>query len=477
VKVIVVKLPQPQGRQKLPQPQGRQKEVLYLPAEGHTVVLGTAGSGKTTLAMLRAAMLANPTLSHGGKVLLLAFNNALLRYFESFEDLRNANVDIRTYHHFARGYLQARGKMSYSAICDPRNQEELVEAAVQKEQADHPTEAILRRPTRFLIDEINWLMQHGVTKLKIYEAARRTGRAGARLAPVERKHVFALYKTYLSLRAAKGKMYDWDDLATAVITELAVDKSARMYRHVVIDEGQDFSLTMLQSLAALIPPDGTLTFFGDMAQQIYGHKLSWRDAGLHPKKVWEFQENYRNTQQIAALALAIARMPYFIGTPDLVQPNNPSAAGPPPALVACSTAKGEFEFVGKTANTLSGSGSVAVLMATRDEETALKRLLPRDSIQLHKDMSAWKHEPRVYYGTFAAAKGLEFDSVIVPRLSANRFPDPKEIEAYGIDGASALAGKQLYVATTRARANLVMTYVEKPSSLLPSGNLYTRSST
>lgn len=41
----------------LPTPIGRQKEVLYLPAKGHVAVLGTAGSGKTTLAILRSAYL------------------------------------------------------------------------------------------------------------------------------------------------------------------------------------------------------------------------------------------------------------------------------------------------------------------------------------------------------------------------------------------------------------------------------------
>jgi len=460
---------------KLPQPQGRQKEVLYLPVEGHTVVLGTAGSGKTTLAMLRAALLANPALPHGGKVLLLSFNNTLLRYFESFSDLRNVNIDVRTYHHFARGYLNNRGKMQPSAICDNREKEQLVEAAVHEALAAHPTEAILQRPLRFLVDEINWLMQHGITSLKAYEAAERTGRAGARLARSDRKHVFQLLRTYRDLRTTKGKLYDWDDLASAVLTELATDKSPRLYRHVIIDEGQDFSPTMLQSLAALVTDSGTLTFFGDMAQQIYGHKLSWRDAGLHPQKVWEFQENYRNTQQIAALAVAIAHMPYFTGTLDLVQPNNPSAAGPLPALVSCSSSKREFKFVAETAIRLSGSGSVAVLMRTRDEESALKKLLPNDSIHLHKKMTTWRHEPQVYYGTFAAAKGLEFDSVIVPRLAGDTFPDPEEVEAYGDDGASVLAGKLLYVAVTRARANLILTYTESLSPLLPPGNLYKRS--
>jgi hypothetical protein len=37
----------------LPQPKGRQSDVIYLPGVGHQVVLGTAGTGKTTMAMLR----------------------------------------------------------------------------------------------------------------------------------------------------------------------------------------------------------------------------------------------------------------------------------------------------------------------------------------------------------------------------------------------------------------------------------------
>ena len=41
----------------LPKPLRKQREVLYLPVAGHSAVLGTAGSGKTTLALYRAAYL------------------------------------------------------------------------------------------------------------------------------------------------------------------------------------------------------------------------------------------------------------------------------------------------------------------------------------------------------------------------------------------------------------------------------------
>ena len=39
--------------------QGKQAEVMALPVTGHTVVLGTAGSGKTTIALQRAIFLSN----------------------------------------------------------------------------------------------------------------------------------------------------------------------------------------------------------------------------------------------------------------------------------------------------------------------------------------------------------------------------------------------------------------------------------
>ena len=65
---------------RLPTPKGKQKEVLAVPATGHMVVLGTAGSGKTTMAIHRAANLAHPLNSNSGKVLLVTYNRALVAY-------------------------------------------------------------------------------------------------------------------------------------------------------------------------------------------------------------------------------------------------------------------------------------------------------------------------------------------------------------------------------------------------------------
>ena len=171
---------------------------------------------------------------------------------------------------------------------------------------------------------------------------------------------------------------------------------------------------MLRSLAVAMPPNGSLTFFGDIAQQIYGHRMSWRNAGLNVRNVWRFQENYRNTKQIAGLALALAKMPHFPDDPDLVEPTAPAADGPPPALMHLPSEPAERELVVSRATDLARTGTVAVLFRTREQEAAVIGVPPRGATRLHRKLNAWPTGPGLFYGTYHASKGLEFDTVFMP---------------------------------------------------------------
>jgi superfamily I DNA/RNA helicase len=279
----------------LPTPKGRQREVLYLPAKGHVAVLGTAGSGKTTLAILRATYLSSKEAPHHGRTLLLTFNNTLISYLKHWAPKLHADLTVETYHKFARGYLNSRGKMGFNCICEGNLYESLVGQAVAQAKAGDADHPIWKRPQRFFQEEIRWIAQQGIETLPAYEKAERTGRS----IPLERKHrplAYQVVETYRELRAKSGRKYDWDDIASFVLAELKEDTSPRRYRHVVIDEGQDLSPQMLRSLVAAVPGDGSVTFFGDVAQQIYGQRVSWRSAGLKITDVWRFEENYRNTK-------------------------------------------------------------------------------------------------------------------------------------------------------------------------------------
>jgi hypothetical protein len=64
------------------------------------------------MAIHRAAFLADERTDHGGRTLLVTFTNTLVTYLDHLRPRELRNVDVRTYHHFARGYLASRGLMS-----------------------------------------------------------------------------------------------------------------------------------------------------------------------------------------------------------------------------------------------------------------------------------------------------------------------------------------------------------------------------
>lgn len=450
----------------LPKPIGRQREVLYLSAEGHAVVLGTAGSGKTTLAILRSLYLSDPSTSHGGRTLLVTFNRCLVTYMSHLAAAIRQPVDVRNYHHFARGYLGSRNKLPWSSICSRADRLSFIKAAIDSARAAGIQNAILDRPHEFIDEEFNWIQGHGIGNLQDYVEVKRTGRSSG-LKSANRPMLFDVYERYLRLREQGGKLYDWGDLASAVLSELRKDCSDRLYRHVVIDEGQDFSPEMLRSLAAAIPADGSLTFFGDIAQQIYGHRMSWRSAGLKPRRVWKFKDNYRNTRQIARLALSLAEMPHFPDDPDLVEPTAPTADGPLPALVRRSSEAEERELVVSEGKNRAQTGTVAILLRTRRQESELKQHLPKGATRLHRDLSVWPNGPGLFYGTYHASKGLEFDTVLLPFLSDRNWPHPRDIKVLGRKEAEIRDSRLLYVGITRARTDLISTYSGKPTALLP----------
>lgn len=450
----------------LPSPIGRQREVLYLPPQGHVVVLGTAGSGKTTLAILRSLYLSDPTTDHGGRTLLVTFNRCLVTYMNHLAaEATDYLVDVRNYHRFALGYLGSRNKAPWNCVSGLDERLQNIDRAKSELRAKGVQSTVLDRSDQFINDELEWIQQHGIVDQQSYVAGSRTGRNTTRVARADRPVIFDLYKRYLTLRRQEGKLYDWCDVASTVYSELQSDKGERYYRHVVIDEGQDFSPEMLRSLSLAVPVDGSLTFFGDIAQQIYGHRMTWRSAGLSARRIWRFEDNYRNTRQIAKLAIALAEMPHLPDDPDLVEPRSPAADGPPPAKKKFSSEPNELEFVIDQGRRAARTGTVAILFRTRNQIPPY--LKNSDATQLHRSLDSWPTGPGLFYGTYHSAKGLEFDAVFLPLLSEIRWPHPPDVEAIGEQDATTRDARLLYVGITRAKADLILTYTGKCTRLLP----------
>ncbi len=469
----------------LPTPEGKQREVLCLSEQGHYVVLGTAGSGKTTLAIHRAAYLARRTRT-SQKVLLVTFNKSLVTYLNAIGEDSLDKVDVRNYHLFARGYLRYHGLLGYYDIVPSMTYEKenkkltyIKEAIADIIEEEGKNATLLRAPEVFY-EEIGWMQKMGITTLDEYVEAERIGRSGTRIVRDKRSIFFDVYERYLAIRARYGYNYDWDDLAHTVRNQLLVDDEERMYKHIIIDEGQDLSPVMLQSLSLAIPEDGSITFFGDVAQQIYGGRLSWRNAGLRvaPKDIWRFDQNYRNSKEIADLAIAISKQPFFKQSTDIVMPKQPVASGPNPVLVKFPDEVKELDWVIKNAITLSDKQSVAILVRSRASVKRIKaklELLRKSYQELDRELKSWDHNPGISVGTYHSAKGLEFDAVMIPHCSKENIPDKDKVTALE-DREEALSedAKLIYVAVTRARRGLVLSYAGEITEVIPeSETLYT----
>ncbi|NOU83896.1 AAA family ATPase [Paenibacillus sp. LMG 31459] len=455
----------------IPNPIGIQTRVLYLPEIGHFVILGTAGSGKTTLAILRAAYLAKTHCRSNEKVLLVTFNRTLVTYLQTLGEQGIRNLDIWNYHKFARGYLSRRNKMGWNEIASSGAKIRFINEALENVRKIYPDNSTLERPAEVFVEEIHWLQKTGITSLKEYEAVERIGRAGTWIARANRKYFYYVFNEYMRLRGQSGLRYDFEDLAGYVDEEFESDTSPRYYRHIIIDEGQDFSPAMLRSLAKAIPTDGSITYFGDVAQQIYGSRVSWRTAGLNNPQIYRFAQNYRNTKEIAALGLAISEQPFFPEDTDLVEPSFPRASGPKPALISFSSEEEELDYY--IANVIIPNRTRTIVILVRSVETVdyiinkirQKRITPQ---KLSKEMSVWNSRPGVSVGTYHSAKGLEFDTVILPFCTANRLPSPERVTALdNFEEALNEEVKLLYVGVTRAKSELYISYTGEVTVLLP----------
>lgn len=451
----------------IPEPVGKQQEVVCLGTKGHYVVLGTAGSGKTTMAIARAKYLTQPRLPGQGAVLLITFNKALMRYIRSVAGHLSPHITVENYHLFARGYLNYRGLMSNASIVSSAARTTFIASAVQEVSQRYQPHSFFERSPKFFSDEIKWMSGQNIKDLPTYLDVRRVGRADANLKKSVRPLMWEVRSQYLVNRAASNRLYDLDDIAAAVSLALDGDKTARKYRHVIIDEGQDLSPEMVRSLVKAVPGEGSVTFFGDVAQQIYGRGMSFRDAGLKPTDVWKFSQNYRNTRSIARLGLLISKMPYYAGETDMVEPTSPAADGPKPTLVKCVDANSEIRLISRITKEHAKTRSVAILCRTHALISAIKPYLPSSAVALREDNDNWAGNSGIFFGTYHAAKGLEFDVVALPFVSKGAMPSAEDIEADGED-AFAQDGRLLYVGVTRARTDLILTYSNEISDLLPS---------
>lgn len=455
----------------------RQRALAYRETyNGPARVSGGAGTGKTVVALHRAVYLAraNP----GARVLLATFNRTLAAALEA--DLHHlggaeiaSRVDVLGVDQLARATVIKAGGHVGDFLGD-RDVQDLWDEACSVAGASAGLSPA------FLHDEyVSIVLAQGVMNEAQYLKVARRGRSH-RLNRQQRTVVWGVIERYRALLRERGATTFADLAATAAELLDQGSGPTPVYDHAVIDEGQDLHAAHWRLLRAMVVPAPNDVFIcEDSHQRIYGRKVVLSRLGIETRgRSRRLTLNYRTTERILTFSLRLLR-----GEPvtDLDGERDTTAGyvslrrGRTPELHGFTRRELEWQAVAEQVLTWQSAGADApgeigvLVRRSRDASTIAERLRRLGlGVRLVTSTGAPGTEP-VRVMTMHRAKGSEFARCIVAGVSETIVPEPTALK--DLDGdelADAIVRERLllYVACTRARDELTVTWTGPPSPFL-----------
>lgn len=450
-----------------------QRELVDRKFNGPARVAGSAGTGKTVVALHRAVALARANPS--ARVLLTTFSIPLARMLRQKlralvgSDVALANrivVDaldeiVLDLHEQAFGKTQmATPAMINSTL-----------ASIAREQA--PTtfsDAFIAREWHDVVDA--W-------QLSSWDAYRDVPRLGRkqRLNEKQRESLWAIFSS-LHKRLEQSAMMTMPQVYATVTTALGSD-IAHAYDFAVVDEAQDVSVAQLRFLAALgrSKPDA-LFFAGDQGQRIYQLPFSWKALGVDIRgRAHVLRVNYRTSHQIRGLAdtLLDEELRDVDGIAESRTGTVSVFNGPEPHVKTAVSVEAERELIAQWLREQISNGvqpgEIGVFVRSRNEVDRARSAVEAAGLAVTTPQPGAETEPgKVVLMPMQLAKGLEFRAVVVAACDEDVLPLQSRVESAGeesdLDDILATERYLLYVACTRARDALLVTGVAPGSEFL-----------
>jgi len=455
-----------------------QDEIAYRPAySGPTRVTGGAGTGKTVVAMHRAKALAEQVDGSTTKpILFTTFTRNLAQAIE--RDLRLLGgpdlVEVVDVINIDRVANQLVKKVDGSA---PRI---LASEALRELWEDKLLEFRCDLTPRFVLQE--WeqvVLAQNLGSRDDYLQAPRSGR-GVRLNRKQRSELWQVIK------AATGEMESLGvrtHLQVAARAATYVERAeVKPYQHVIVDEAQDLHEAQWRLLRALVgegPND--LFIVGDSHQRIYGRRSSLSKVGISIRgRSRKLRINYRTTRQILRWALAVLGEGEYDDLDDGRDDQDAAGYhsfldGPKPSCVGFET---KDQMVGALVDRVTrwiaeGVDESAIGVAARTGGTfpLVEQALRGAGVRAYELGPDLKGRDGVSIGTMHRMKGLEFRCVAVIDASSDELPNPYFLTPEVDDPTQREVEIRqerslLYVAATRARDDLWVTWSGSPSLFL-----------
>ncbi len=451
-----------------------QEEVAYRPSFwGSAQVTGGPGTGKTVVALHRVKHLVTTRDLPPRSILLTTYTRGLAEALERDvaqlldADQRRA-VEVLNVDRWALGVVRAEhGQVAIASDAQLRERMGVAAAGVPFAPA-------------FLLEERRQVvLAASVTSEDGYLSAPRRGR-GRGLTKGQKRQVWtALARFADGLR--DDRVWAWLTIADEA-ARLVAARPAAPFRHVVVDEIQDLHPAQWRLLRAAVPrgPDD-LFLTGDPHQRIYGNHVSLRQVGISVGgRSTRLRVNYRTSAEILRWSMGILG---DIAIADLDEGLDSLAGyrsalhGEDPQTVAAASAAEESAGLAKALRRWNDEGvswgEMAVVARTRSIARRIARELESHGIQT-AELTAGDADA-VRTGTMHGMKGLEFRCVAVVGADAGHLPLRQAVVAQDEDPVRhALDVQQerclLFVACTRARERLRISWSGAASELLPLGH-------
>ena len=450
-----------------------QRQLVERDYSGPTRISGSAGTGKTIVALHRAVFLArtNPD----ARVLLTTFSDTLanalqikLRRLISNEPRIAERLEVHS--------MSAIGQRLYTFNFSRPNlaSREIIQQYIKKaadEVADHSFSL------HFLMTE--WEQVVDAWQLETWESYRDVIRLGrkTRLPESRRIVLWSIFEKVKSQLQAQS-FITHAELFNKLAAKLKENKR-KPFDFAVVDEAQDISVAQLRFLSALGADEPNRLFFaGDLGQRIFLQPFSWKALGIDIRgRSSTLRINYRTSHQIRMQAdrLLAPELSDVDGNVEERRGTISVFNGPKPTIMVFDSTEDEIEAVGKwltcRINDSMLPHEIGIFVRSESElERALNAvdhaIIPYKILDDHVATTSGY----ISISTMHLSKGLEFRAVVVMACDDEIIPLQERIELIADDAdleeVYNTERHLLYVACTRARDQLLVTGVEPASEFL-----------
>lgn len=441
----------------------KQKELVEKNFNGPVIIQGGPGTGKTVVALHRAVYLSKSiyNASENKKILLCTYSKKLAFYLESKlkmllskgnikNNIEVYGVDSILY------YICQRHNLTKKRIDIPRINEIFREVYNKLD----PIESLMFYQTEY--KEV--IQKYNISSIEDYLLVQRVG-LGKGLQPTTRRKIWEFFEILRSSMEDE-KVMDFEDQAYIVYNAIKTGEIMPQYDSIIVDESQDLSPVKLKVLQSLSRSNrNNLMLFYDPNQTIY-QLTTWRkDVNIDiVGRSYYLDLNYRTTKQIKEYA--DDQFIYSEKTMEHLKSYKSVLSGPEPEVYEFDEASKQIDFViSKIENWLNqgiNPHEIGVILSSKKETDKFSGVLA------YKDIKNTVLEGSVYpceengigLVSIQGCKGLEFRVVILLNYTDNDWNiDYENAEDWYTQLKLRQVECQKYVATTRAREELVVTFM------------------